>query len=81
MRHRWRGAGRAFRLGATLVTGTVPAFDWGVLAAMASAGILGGLLSAKLQKKLSSEKVDVMFQILLIIILIICVYNAVRAVA
>jgi len=68
-------------LGATLVTGTVPAFDWGVLAAMASAGILGGLLSAKLQKKLSSEKVDVMFQILLIIILIICVYNAVRAVA
>ena len=67
-------------LGMTLVSGTVPAFDWGVLIAMASAGILGGLFSAKLQKKLSSEKVDVMFQILLVVIFLICCYNAVRAV-
>ena len=40
-------------LGMTLVSGTVPSFDWGVLIAMAAAGILGGLLSAKLQKKLA----------------------------
>ena len=68
-------------LGMTLVSGTVPSFDWGVLVAMASAGILGGFLSAKLQKKLSSEKVDVLFTILLVVILLICIYNAVKAVA
>ncbi|MBQ4075581.1 MAG: sulfite exporter TauE/SafE family protein [Clostridia bacterium] len=67
-------------LGATLVSGAVPAFEWGVLAAMASAGILGGLLSAKLQKKMSAEKVDVLFQILLVIILLICVFNGWKAV-
>ena len=66
-------------LGATLVSGAVPAFEWGVLAAMASAGILGGLLSAKLQKKMSAEKVDVLFQILLVIILLICVFNGWKA--
>lgn len=66
-------------LGVTLLSGTVPAFDWGVLLSMASAGILGGLLSAKLQKKLSAEKVDRLFTILLVVILLICVYNAFRA--
>ena len=67
-------------LGMTLASGTVPAFDWGVLIAMASAGILGGLFSARLQKKLPAEKVDVLFQILLVIILLICTYNGLKAV-
>ena len=67
-------------LGMTLVSGTVPSFDWGVLIAMAAAGILGGLLSAKLQKKLASEKVDVLFQLLLVVILLLCIYNAFKAV-
>lgn len=66
-------------LGVTLLSGTAPVFDWGVLLAMASAGILGGLLSARLQKKLSAEKVDRLFTILLVVILLICVYNAFRA--
>lgn len=66
-------------LGMTLFSGTAPSFDWGVLIAMAGAGILGGLFSAKLQKKLSAEKVDVLFTILLIVILLICVFNALKA--
>jgi len=66
-------------LGMTLISGTVPAFEWGILIAMASAGILGGFLSAKLQKKLSGEKVDVLFTGLLIVILLICVFNGLKA--
>ena len=39
-----------------------------------------GSAAAKLQKKLSAEKVDVLFQILLVIILLICVFNGWKAV-
>lgn len=66
-------------LGMTLVTATVPDFAWSVLAAMASAGILGGVVSAKLQKKLTAEKVDVLFQILLIVVLLVCLYNGLKS--
>ena len=62
----------------TLVSGTVPEFTWGNLAAMVSAGALGGFISARLHKKLSSELTDKLFIGLLIVILGICVYNTVR---
>ncbi len=61
----------------SLITGTVPAFSWGYLAAMASAGILGGLLSAKMHKQLSASVTDKLFIGLLTVILGICVYNTV----
>ncbi|MGN1019662.1 MAG: sulfite exporter TauE/SafE family protein [Aristaeellaceae bacterium] len=66
-------------LGMTLVSGTVPDFGWGIFAAMASAGILGGMLSARLQKKLSAARVDRLFAGLLVVIFLICVYNALKA--
>ena len=62
----------------TLVSGTVPFFSWGVLAAMASAGALGGFLSAKLHKKLSASATDVLFSGLLVVIILICIYNICR---
>lgn len=66
-------------LGMTLVSGTVPAFDWSMLIAMASAGILGGLLSAELQKKMHSSRIDTLFSALLALIFLICIYNALKA--
>lgn len=63
-------------LGMTVVTGTVPAFSWSTLVAMASAGILGGFASARLQKRLSASQVDSLFSALLVLILVICAYNA-----
>ena len=68
-------------LGMTLVSGTVPDFAWSIFIAMASAGILGGMLSARLQKKLSAARVDTLFAGLLVVILLICVYNALKALA
>lgn len=59
----------------TLISNAMPVFDWGVLIAMVSGGIIGGLISAKLRKKLSPQKVDRLFILLIIVILLICIYN------
>ena len=64
----------------TLVRGTVPAFEWGTLAAMVAAGAIGGFVSAKLHRKLSAQQTDVLFSILLVVIFCICVFNAVKAI-
>lgn len=64
----------------TLVTASVPPFQWPMLGAMAAAGILGGLLSAKIHRKLSAHATDRLFSGLLIVILIVCAYNAVQAI-
>ncbi|MBR1583927.1 MAG: sulfite exporter TauE/SafE family protein [Clostridia bacterium] len=65
----------------SVITGTVPAFNGGDLAAMVLAGALGGFLSARLHKKLSAQTTDRLFIALLIVIFAICVYNAVRMLA
>ena len=62
----------------SLLTNTVPTFEWGYLAAMVMAGALGGYLSAKLHKKLSAATTDKLFIVLLFVIIGICIYNAVR---
>ncbi|MBQ8617721.1 MAG: sulfite exporter TauE/SafE family protein [Clostridia bacterium] len=60
----------------TLLGKGVPAFELPVLLAMVSAGILGGLISARLHKKLSAKATDKLFCALLVVILAICVFNA-----
>ena len=65
----------------SLVTGSVPTFEWGYLAAMVAAGILGGFLSARLHKKLSADLTDKLFIGLLSVIVFICVYNTARMLA
>lgn len=61
---------------ASLISGKVPAFEWPVLAAMVCAGALGGFVSAKLHKRLSAETTDKLFSGLLVVIFLICCYNA-----
>ncbi len=63
----------------TIVRGTVPQVDWLVLAVMVGAGVLGGFISARLHKKLSVQTTDRLFAGLLVAILCICAFNAVRA--
>ena len=62
----------------SVASGTVPDFEWGMLIAMAGAGALGGFLSSRLHRKLSAEVTDKLFIGLLVIILGICAYNAIR---
>lgn len=66
-------------LGMVLITASVPAFGWGTLIAMASAGTLGGFISARLQKTLTAKQTDTLFSILLVMILLICIFNAFKA--
>ena len=65
----------------TLLTGSVPSFDPYVLIAMVGAGALGGYVSARLHKRLSTKTTDMLFSGLLIVILLICVYNMIRMLA
>ena len=62
----------------SLVTGSVPAFEVPVLVAMVAAGAIGGFVSAKLHRKLSAETTDKLFSGLLVVIFLICCYNAIK---
>ena len=63
---------------ASLISGSVPAFEVPVLLAMVAAGAIGGFVSAKLHRKLSSETTDKLFSGLLVVIFLICCYNAAK---
>lgn len=62
----------------SLLSHTVPPFSWGMMAAMAGAGALGGFISSRLHKKISASTTDRLFTALLALIVCICIYNAVR---
>jgi len=61
---------------ASLAAGSVPAFEIPVLLAMVCAGAAGGAVSAKLHRKISAETTDKLFSGLLVVIFLICCYNA-----
>ncbi len=62
----------------SFVTGSVPAFEVPALVAMVAAGAIGGLVSAKMHRKLSTETTDKLFSALLVVIFLICCYNAIK---
>jgi uncharacterized membrane protein YfcA len=64
---------------ATLVTGSVPEFRVAALALMVAGGIGGGIVGRKLNKKMDNRAVDKLFICLIVLIIAICVYNAIRA--
>ena len=59
----------------TVVTGTVPDFNPWVLISMALAGIGGGYIGTRINKKISNQIVDKLFILLIIVILMITAYN------
>ena len=63
---------------ATLISG-VPEFRIPALILMVAGGIGGGIVGRKLNKKMDNRAVDKLFIGLMILIVGICVYNAVRA--
>ena len=65
---------------ATLISG-VPEFRGFALVLMVAGGIGGGIVGRKLNKKMDNRAVDKLFIGLMVLIVAICVYNAVRAFA
>ena len=61
-----------------LVRGTVPAFPWPYLLIMAAAGFLGGMLGTRINRRISEKTTEHLFSGLLAVIVLICVYNALR---
>lgn len=63
------------KLSAVIVDGGFASYDLAVLPAMLIAAIIGGWLGAKLNKQLPEEKVELAFNIVQIVVLVICVHN------
>lgn len=59
----------------TLLTRSVPVFEWPVLALMVCGGIGGGATGRILNRKLDNRMVDKLFMALMVVIIGICVYN------
>ena len=62
----------------TLIKGTVPEFEVLTLVLMVAGGIGGGILGRKLNKRMDNHAVDRLFLGLMLLIMVICVYNALR---
>ncbi len=62
----------------TVVTKSVPEFDVAALVLMVCGGIGGGIIGRALNKKINSSTVDKLFIGLMAMIILICVYNAVK---
>lgn len=60
------------------VRGTIPDFPWLYLLLMVSAGVLGGMLGSRINKKISAGTTDKLFAGLLSVIILICIYNVWR---
>ncbi len=67
-----------FSFGSTVLQGRVPEFPWLLLVLMVSGGILGGMLGQKVNQRLNAGQVEKLFNALLCLIILICIYNAVR---
>ena len=59
----------------TIVRGTVPDFDWLVLAAMCVGGVLGGILGRSISARLTNKGVDRLFLVIMAVITAISCYN------
>ncbi len=62
----------------TLLTNTVPEFEWGLLILMVVGGILGGAFGRKINRRLDETMVNRLFIGLMGVIMLICVYNMIR---
>ena len=62
----------------TLLTASVPPFEVPMLVLMALGGIGGGIVGRKLNKRMDNTMVDRLFVGLMVVIILICVYNAWR---
>lgn len=62
----------------SLIQGTIPQFPWIYLIIMVTAGVLGGMSGSQLNRRITAATTDKLFAGLLCVIILICIYNAVR---
>ena len=59
----------------TIVTGSVPKFQIGVLVLMVAGGITGGICGRAINKKIDEKTVDQLFIALMVVMIVINIYN------
>lgn len=62
----------------TIITKSVPDFEWIALILMVAGGISGGMIGRAINKKLDNEAVDKLFICLMVLIIGICIFNSIR---
>ncbi len=62
----------------TVIQGKIPQFPAAMLILMVAGGVWGGMLGHKLNLRLTATQVEKLFNGLLCLIIIICIYNALR---
>ena len=62
----------------TIVSSSIPETDFITLAVMIASGVVGGYIGRKINKKMSSRAVDVLFCFMLVTIVSISIYNLTR---
>lgn len=62
----------------TLLTHSVPDFNVLYLIVMTAGGVVGGMLGQTINRRLSIRQVGTLFNILLVVVAAVCIYNAVR---
>ena len=62
----------------TLITRSVPEFEWAVLALMVLGGVCGGIVGRMANKKLNDQTVDKLFIGIMVVIIAISLYNSVQ---
>ena len=65
----------------TLVTGSVPPFEWSALVLMVAGGIGGGIVGRKLYKKMDLRAVNVLYICLMGVIVSISIFNCIKYVS
>ena len=69
---------QAANLATTLLTRSVPEFEWAALILMVCGGIGGGMAGRMVNKRISGAAVDKLFMALMAVIILISVYNTIR---
>ena len=62
----------------TLVTRSVPEFEWSMLLLMMAFAVVGATLGRTFSRKMSFQAVDKLFMILMAVIIGLSIYNCIR---
>lgn len=69
---------QTFSVMQTIFSGNIPEFEFMFLILMVAGGILGGRAGSRVNRKIEAEHVNRLFEGLMVLIMLICVYNMYR---
>lgn len=65
-------------LATTLISGSVPQFDWVILILMMVLAVAGATVGRSLSGRMAAKAVDSLFMALMVVIIVLSIYNCIR---